>query len=226
MGLTRVGTDGKGRSVVYYEAPPEQPKAVRWLRRLVVTSAFYAVVAIFTAFLDAEPMMTVIWDIEALFLADPVPGEEELRDVARIASSLAALATLALAFLLLYIPIRYGILARRVKHGSPETYRAIRFIAKVQIGMELTRLFFLFFVSADLESIRVEILPTFTLLLAPAILLVLRRQDVKRFFSWYATRVEEADGLRTPETSVAAVADPAHVGWEPAEPAGGWETVR
>ena len=193
---------------------------------LSATVAVYNIVVLLDGFL---PVVDVAEGFYEEFVDTRYPGDSpEVRDMARILLNASYFFFLALLAGLIAIPIRYVWLIFRSRLAHPRTYGQIQLIAVFQLIFESVNFVVWWWIFGDPELETVGVAPNFGLniLLAPAIMLMLRHRAVREYFSAY--KIERAPDAPLPqrallpgEVAIRAVAGPGpeHV----APPPGGGE---
>lgn len=118
-----------------------------------------------------------------------VPDIEQAADMGVDALKMSVILSgnvmLVLLILTFYFPVKYLLIRRRAAQGQPECIRVIRATVWAQIGVELFRHFNLFLMNAEASVLELPNYPSPTLVLAVLILLNIRRDHVREFFSDY-----------------------------------------
>lgn len=178
--------------VVAYERP-ERPTAVRILWWLVLAAAVAALISAGSLFLNLHDVSTQTTELRLLvtgegtddepIVAGDDPLAQQLRDGVRVVDNVAGLLFVVVMGVMFYIPALYFILLRRIPSGDPRVLRRVRQVARYQFIFEIVKHYAVFIIGDGLESMTFATNVSPSIALAPAILILARRQEVKRFFS-------------------------------------------
>jgi hypothetical protein len=179
---------------------------------------------------------------------DPPPADELHEqnypqmglDSIKMFTSLTRMLMFVCIALVVWFPIRYTILFRGCGRGHPETYRKIVTTARTQLVFELGRFLIIWRMNTRAEILEIPNQPSFSLGVAVLLLLFLRREDVREFFSEYGIRrfppelvrvVEQLDwvppgqagppnAIRVPDLTPSSLAEPSGPPGSPPPPTG------
>lgn len=116
------------------------------------------------------------------------------RDVVRILAVIVTLVALGLFALLIYFPLRYGYLLWTLASGHPQTHRAIRRTAWLQLAIEALRLLAVSWINDETRLIDLPAWPSLAALVAAALVWTLRGRALRDYFSCHGYRRETGAG--------------------------------
>lgn len=199
-------------ALVYFRRPEKTPQRLRWLRILLLIGAFLTLSSLISLLEVAGQLVDTTTFLRTAVFQNP-QAEPELRDSVRILYNTSTLFVIVTLGLIVYLVIRYLLILRRgIRRGHPRTYEMIRGLAILQLFIQGITFASILFIFSDLETTTVK--PAFGLnvLIAPAILLLCRRGDIRQYFSAY----EVMEAPARPGTSMPA---------SPAGPPTSWQVL-
>lgn len=176
---------------VVYRRPEVRARSVLVLKALLLLAGILALGQAVQLVLTVSEVSQLTDELWKVFIDAPEPGEEAIRDVVRIAGNTVAITILAATAALVYVIVRYVLLVfRHVDRAHPSTLGAIRRVAWLQLIVAGSTFLITMIVFAELETFTVQPSLGINFALAPAILWVTRRPDIREWFSEFAiTRI-------------------------------------
>lgn len=175
------------KRTVHFRSYSHYPRQVKNLWWLVLASALIATYNAGNLFIDLFPLLGYADEMRSA--AASVPPDSELGqfagDVSRFFTNMVNYLFLVTTVVLFYLPIRYGIILKRFRRGAPPTYWSIRNTAWLTIGLATYIFFTIIYLFSQLATIYVAPPLGLNILIAPLILLQMRRREVREYFSQF-----------------------------------------